>query len=46
MKNKAKNGERERSRATVLNVSVKPSFFLQATVFLSLTKKERPASYY
>ena len=40
MKNKAKNGERERSRATVLNVSVKPSFFLQATVFLSLGKKK------
>ena len=46
MKNKAKNGERERSRATVLNVSIKPSCFLQATVFLSLTKKERLASYY
>ena len=40
MKNKAKNGEREKSRATVLNVSVKPSFFLQATVFLSLGKKK------
>ena len=39
MKNKAKNGERERSRATVLNVSVKPSFFLQATVFPAPNRK-------
>ena len=46
MKKKAKNGERERSRATVWNVSIQPSFFLEATVFLSPTKKERPASYY
>ena len=42
---KGKKRRRERSRATVLNVSIKPAFFLQATVFLSLTKKERPAIY-
>ena len=46
MKKKGTKRRKRRSRATVLNVSVKPSFFVQATVFLSLAKKERPASYY